>query len=72
MTIHEYAKSRGLSVRIIAQKIGVTRQAISRYGNDEYKPTVKTLEKVAKAMTELGAPTSVVDLMVALYGKNII
>lgn len=68
MTMNEYAKSRGLTVQLIAQKLGVSRQCVSQYG-DERKPTVTTLEKVARAMTELGASTTVVDLVAALY-KN--
>ena len=67
MTMNEYAKSRGLTGALIAQKLGKSRQAIARYGADEYRPTVTTLEKIAKAMTELGAPTTVVDLVAALY-----
>lgn len=70
MTMNEYAKSRGLTVQLIAQKLGMSRQAISRYGADEYHPTVTTLEKLARAMTELGASTTVVDLVAALYEKK--
>ena len=69
MTMKEYAKSRGLTVQLIAQKVGVSRQCVSQYG-DARKPTVTTLEKVAKAMTELGAPTTVVDLVAALYKQE--
>ncbi len=68
MTMNEYAKSRGLRAALIAQKLGVTRQCIEQYG-DVRKPTVTTLEKIARAMTELGAKTTVVDLVAALY-KN--
>lgn len=66
MTMNEYAKIRGLRAAHISQKIGITRQALEQYGK-VYMPTVKSLEKVANAMTELGAPTTVVDLVVALY-----
>lgn len=69
MTMHEYAKRRGLTVQLIAQKLGVTRQCVAQYGN-ERKPTVTTLEKTAKAMTELGAPTTVVDLVAALFADK--
>ncbi len=69
MTMNEYAKSRGLRASLIAQKLGVTRQCIEQYG-DERKPTVTTLEKIARAMTELGAETTVVDLVKALYEKE--
>ncbi len=66
MTMNEYAKRRGLTVRLISQKMSVSRQAVEQYGK-QYMPTVKVLEKTAKAMTELGAPTTVVDLVAALY-----
>ena len=69
MTMKEYAKSRGLTISLIAQKMGVSRQAISLYGI-KFVPTAKTLEKTAKAMTELGAPTTAVDLFTALYTKE--
>ena len=66
MTMCEYAKSRGLTITLIAQKVGVSRQAISLYGI-KFFPRAKTLEKVARGMTELGAPTTVGDLVAALY-----
>lgn len=62
MTIEEYIKSRGLTIRVVAQKMGVTRQAIQQYGI-KFTPTARTLEKIAKAMTALGAETKVVDLI---------
>ena len=69
MTIEEYIKSRGLITSVVAQKMGVTRQAIQQYGT-KFTPTAKTLEKIAKAMTELGAETKVVDLVQVLYPKK--
>ena len=69
MTMKEYAKSRGLTISLIAQKMGVSKQAVSLYGI-KFVPTAKTLERTAKAMTELGAPTTVVDLFAALYPKE--
>ena len=69
MTMNEYAKSRGLTISLIAQKMGVSKQAVSLYGI-KFVPTAKTLERTAKAMTELGAPTTVVDLFAALYPKG--
>ena len=69
MTMNEYAKSRGLTISLIAQKMGVSKQAVSLYGI-KFVPTAKTLERTAKAMTELGAPTTVVDLFAALYPKE--
>ena len=69
MTMNEYAKSRGLTISLIAQKMGVSKQAVSLYGI-KFVPTAKTLERTAKAMTELGAPITVVDLFAALYPKE--
>lgn len=70
MTIVDYIKSRGLTPRIVCQKIGVTKQAISDYSKAKYGPTLKTLTKLADGMTALGAPTSVADLTRALFDKN--
>lgn len=69
MKLNEYIKSRGLSVRIVGQKMGVTRQCMGKYGT-AYTPTVKTLEKMARAMTELGAKTTVVDLITNVYSAK--
>lgn len=69
MTMNEYVRKRGLRVSLVAQKMGVSRQAVSQYGNG-YVPTTKVLERVAVAMTELGATTTVVDLVAALYEKE--
>lgn len=66
MTISDYIRSKGLTVRLVAQKMGVRRQAIENYGR-QFNPTEKTLTKVAKAMTELGAPTTVVDIFKATH-----
>lgn len=68
MTIENYIKSRGLTVKLVAQQMGVTRQAINEYGT-KFTPTAKTLYKIANAMTELGAETKVVDLVKVLYKK---
>lgn len=68
MTMYEYLKRRGLMVKTVAQHLGVSSQAISQMGI-RATPTAKTLRKVAAAMTELGAPTTVVDLTAALYGE---
>lgn len=65
MKLTKYIKSRGLTTRLVAQKLKMTRQALEQYGN-KYKPRVNTMEKVADAMTELGAPTTVVDIVAAL------
>lgn len=68
MTVKEYIIKRGLSVRLVAQKMGVRRQAVDKYGK-VYAPTEKTLTRIAAAMTELGAPTTVVDLFTATHER---
>ena len=69
MTFKEYVKLRGLTLKLVAQKAGVTKQAIDQYGK-KFTPTAKTLQKIAEAMTELGAETKVVDLVPIFYGGN--
>lgn len=66
MTLTTYIKNRGLTVRLVCQQLGITRQALSQYGRN-YMPTAKTLNKIAQAMTELGAKTTVVDLVTIMY-----
>lgn len=66
MTLTNYIKTRGLTVRLVSQRLGVSRQTVAQYGNNFF-PTEKTLTKIAKAMTELGAPTTVVDLFTAIH-----
>lgn len=69
MTMTEYIYSRGLKSATVAQECKVSRQAIEQLGKSR-NPTVKTMKKIAKAMTNLGAPTTVVDLTVAIYDKE--
>lgn len=69
MKISKYIKKRGLTVRLVAQTMGITRQAIEQYG-DEFQPTTTTLLKIANAMSELGAETRVVDLVAAMYSEK--
>ncbi len=66
MTIENYIKSRGLTTKLVAQKAGVTKQAINNYGT-KFTPTAKTLGKLANAMTALGVETKVVDIVQVLY-----
>lgn len=70
MAIVKYIHSRGLTPRLVCQKIGITKQALSDYDNKKYSPNLKTLEKLADGMTALGAPTSVADLSIALQNKE--
>ena len=69
MTLAEYVKSKGLTLALVAQEMKVSRQAISQYGKG-FIPTTKTLKKMADAMTNLGAPTTVVDLVPYVMDVN--
>lgn len=62
MTFVDYINSRGLTVSVVTQKLGVSRQTISDYSTCKNGPTLRTLSKLANAMTDLGAPTTVADL----------
>lgn len=66
MTIEQYIKSRGLSTKLVAQAMKISRQALNNYGK-KFTPTANTLFKIAEAMTALGAETKVVDLVEVLY-----
>lgn len=66
--ISKYIKQHGLTLSAVAKKAGVTRQALSRYG-ETFSPTLGTLKKVAEAMTALDVPTKATDLVEILY-KN--
>lgn len=68
LSFREYLESRGLTVKVLGQKMGKSRQEICAWGNP-YNPTAKTLKKIATAMTELGAHTTVVDLVQIFYVK---
>lgn len=67
--IAKYIKRHGLTLCSVAEKAGITRQALAQYGVN-FSPSVSTLKKVADAMTELGAPTKVTDLVEVLYNNN--
>lgn len=69
MTMHKYISSRGLTIRLVAQKMGVSRQALEHYGK-AFQPTAKTLSRVAEAMTELGAPTTAIDVFAAINAPS--
>lgn len=65
MTLNEYIKSRGLIPAHVAQKLGISRQMINEYGKGKL-PTLRTTERIAKAMTDMGAETSIADISGAL------
>lgn len=67
--IAKYIKRHGLTLSAVAEKAGITRQALAQYGQT-FNPTLTTLRKVAEAMTALGVPTKVTDLVEVLYNYN--
>ena len=69
MTLQEFLREKGLRPAHVAQKIGVSRQAIEKYGRG-HNPLVATVEKVAQAMTELGVPTKAIDIIRALHPET--
>ena len=70
MKLTKYIKERGLFASHVAVKLGVSRQCLAQYGEGKRSPTLKTLTKIADAMTELGAPTTVADLSTALMQEE--
>lgn len=58
----EYIKGKGLTVPLVAQQMGVRKQWLYEFGKAN-TPTAKSLNKVATAMTELGVPTTPLDLV---------
>lgn len=69
MTLSDYITAKGLSVKLIAQSLGISRQTVYDYGRGDM-PTYKTLKKIADAMTEMGVPTTVVELYAAMSGEK--
>lgn len=66
----KYLRSRGLRVKTLAQELKVSNQAISKLGENGVSPNIKTLHSIATALTNLGFPTTVVDLVKVLYEKE--
>lgn len=65
MTISKYIKSRGLTAALVAQEMGISRQAVAQY-NGKRMPRADKMKRMAKAMTNLGAPTTAVDILAGL------
>lgn len=68
--IARHIKSKVLTLTAVAEKAGIKRQALAQYG-ETFSPTLKSLTKVAKAMTALGVPTTVNDLVSIVTKYNI-
>lgn len=69
MKLSDYIHERGLITSHVAKKAGISRQQIDQYGGAKRRLlTLRTAERIATAMTELGAPTTVADISTALLG----
>ena len=69
MYLSDYITKKGLSVQLVAQACGTSRQNIYKIGR-KCSPTYNTLKKIADAMTEMGVPTTVVELYAAMSGEK--
>lgn len=65
MKVADYIKSRGISVRLVAQEAKISTQAVYGYCVT-YTPTANTLRKIAGAMTRLGVETTAADIFRAM------
>ena len=55
----QQAKEHGLSLRAIAQKLGMARDTVGKYAKSDSPPTKKLSDKEqAKAEARAGSPTS--------------
>ncbi len=67
MKLTDYIHERGLVASHVAKRCGITRQQIDQYGGKSRRlMNLATALKISRAMTELGAPTTVADLTSAL------
>lgn len=71
MKLTDYIHGRGLVVSHVAKKMGVQRQQLNQYnGVTRNLMNLGTAQRIANAMTELGAPTTVADITSALMQKE--
>ena len=70
MTMTEYINSRGLNVRLVSQEMKVSCQAVAKY-TGKIMPRADTMKRIAIAMTNLGVPTTAVDIFSALTAKSV-
>ncbi|HIU79517.1 MAG TPA: hypothetical protein IAC67_01210 [Candidatus Coproplasma excrementipullorum] len=61
----DYANQRDIPMKLLAQQMGVSTKYLYKIG-DTRTPTARTIGKIALAMTELGAPTTSLQLFAAL------
>lgn len=59
--IKELSKERGILLKDLAEKVGLSRVSLTRISRGEQNPTIDTLDRIAKALgvevAELFAPT---------------
>jgi|AGTN01.3.fsa_nt_gi Predicted transcriptional regulators len=60
--IRKLRKQRGLSQQALAEKLNVTRQAVSQWENGNTQPDLDTLARIAKAFD--------VDILEVIYGEK--
>ena len=70
MSLKDFVNKKGLKMSTLAQQMGISRQALDNYGTRGYYPTVKTLKKISQALTDLGAATTVVELVASVYDTD--
>ncbi len=49
-SLRDHRKAKGLTVRALAEKVGVSRQAISDYERDKYMPSNAVFEKLHEVL----------------------
>lgn len=69
MRLYDYISEKGLSPRLVAQALGISKQTLNKYGRDS-EPTLATLKKISIAMTDMGVPTTVIELYSAISGEK--
>ncbi len=65
MTLAEFIKSKGITVKLLSQEMKISKQAVSKWGN-KYMPTAKSLKRISNALNNLGVETSPVEIFTAL------
>ena len=70
MKLTDYIHDRGLVASHVAKKMGVSRQQLDQYGVTRRLMNLGTAQRIANAMTELGAPTTVADISSALMQQE--
>ena len=70
MKLTDYIHDRGLVASHVAKQMGVSRQQLDQYGVTRRLMNLGTAQRIANAMTELGASTTVADITSALMQKE--